>query len=763
MNAPSDRVRLAAALGAVAALAILVYARTLGPEWGWAVDDARFIVKNPRVLRPESWLAFLHDPATTDPNSPTGIVRPLRTLEFALDHALFGLSPAAFRAHSLLWHAAGSALLLLLLRALTNDLRAAVAGAALWAVHPMHTESVAWISSRGDVAMGACAVASLLFAVRSRGGGAGLAASLVLAAAAMLYKETAVVLPALVAALLVVRRPGGASPLRAALGAWPWAAVAGAYLVFRSAVQIGATAHTETFVLGGSTEGTFATMARAFGAYVGFTVLPVRPAFDWYLPVATTLLDPVTATWAAVHLGAVAAGAVLVVRRRLVGVGVLGFYAALVPVANWPFVLGIPTAERFLYLPLVGAALAAALAVRAASRTSGARTTAAVGAAVAAFAAITFVRTADWRDDTTIWPAAARFGRSPRGEAFVAADLRNRGFSDLRAAQGLPEGAERERATAAARAVLERAFDHAHASIALWHEAEHVERSRSHVVVEPHVNASNLAFLLGDLAESVRHAEEAHRIGEHLYPQSHYNLALALLALGRGSAAVREIDRSLELWAGVGGPGAPGEFVGMLHTAARLCEDAGETEIARRALVLAEGIAPPGAAAQAAATRRAEFEARRTEALRALRAGTSPRDEAALAIALAADGRLEEADSIRIRLDAGRRFPAAAETLWIHARHEARGTPEGWRAALARYERTPDDPESAFRAGRCAEELRLNGAAALWFRRFLAATAPVAEDPRRAHAERALERLEGRCPVLPETGTDLPDDAAGRR
>ena len=72
---------------------------------GFAWDDFRFIVGNPYVLAPDGWagwLALLHDPSSVDPVRPIEIVRPLRTVEYAVDHALFGLSPTAFHLHSLL-------------------------------------------------------------------------------------------------------------------------------------------------------------------------------------------------------------------------------------------------------------------------------------------------------------------------------------------------------------------------------------------------------------------------------------------------------------------------------------------------------------------------------------------------------------------------------------------------------------------------------------------------------------------------------------
>src|SRR5262245_60293926 len=177
----------------VVAVVIAVFARSLGGGFVW--DDHRFITENPHVLRPASWFAFLTDAGLADAYGAHGIVRPLRTLEFAAGHALFGLSPLAFRVHSLLWHLAAALLLLAVLRRLAGDGRAAILGTLFWALHPANTEAVAFVSSRGDVAMGACSLAAILLALRSEGFDRSLAVSLAAAFVACLYKETAVALP----------------------------------------------------------------------------------------------------------------------------------------------------------------------------------------------------------------------------------------------------------------------------------------------------------------------------------------------------------------------------------------------------------------------------------------------------------------------------------------------------------------------------------------------------------------------------------------
>ncbi len=585
-----------AALLVLAAVAA-VYARSAALN-GWAYDDDRFIQRNPHVAATRGvagWLRLLVDPRTVDPDAPTGIVRPLRTLEFALDNALFRLSPAAFHVHSLLWHALAALLLLRLLHLLVGDVRAACVGALVWALHPMQVESVAWISSRGDVATGALTFLALLCALRSRGRDRALVAALAAGAAAMLYKETAVVLPALVFAVRLAHpREGAAGELRPALrAAWPFAVVAALYLVYRAAVQVGATAHATTFVLGGSTAGTVATAVLALGVYVLFAVLPVRPAADWYMQPATGFGHAAVLAAIALHVALI----VLAVRGRrrapLLAAAALLFYAPLVPVANWPFAIGIPTAERFLYLPLSGAALLVAVAVR----RLGARSLVPACAAAVALGTASYVRCDDWRDTRTLFEAALAHGGSPRAAAWAAAEQRERGLALERSASGDVAAERRAALRAEARACYETGLARAHESLDLWRRFECVAESVSDVVAAPHTNAASLCLYLDRPGEALWHADRAVAAAGDVFAEPHLDRALALLRLRRPEAAARAIADASHVQA----PGADASLARIALRCADACLEAG-APVADLAIDVAEA---RGARADELAPRRA--------------------------------------------------------------------------------------------------------------------------------------------------------------
>ena len=610
----------------VAAVVTAVFARSLAGGFVW--DDHRFITENPHVTSPQSWLAFLTDAGLADPWGAHGIVRPLRTLEFAVDHALFGLSPLAFRIHSLLWHLAAALLLLAVLRRLVDDGRAALLATLFWAVHPATTEAVAFVSSRGDVAMGACSLAAVLFALRSDGADRNLAVSLAAALVAALYKETAVALPLVVAALRWTQL--------ARVRVWPYVAVAAAYLVYRQAVKSGDAGHDVTFVLGGSTAGTFATMVRAFAFYVADALLPAE-AFDWYMTPSTSFADGAVLGWLAVHAAIVAAAVWLRTRAPHVTLGIAWFYACFAAVANWPVFLGVPTAERFMYLPLMGLAVVVACPLTVAPRAA----RCAVVVIIAVFACTTFGRCAMWRSDDALWATAGAHHASPRAEMRRAKEARSEVVALQAKAVALPEGPAREAVLGDLRRAGERGLEHAHRAIDLWYALEMTSQSRSPLVRDAELNASNLAYILGRFGEALVHANEAVRIDESADSYGQYDRAMPLLRMGAVPQAVAAMRRAVEL-----GAKTPSDELGrFFHDAAAACEGAGFSATAESAWAAAVDVAPDGPVREDARSRLATLRARpRTpETDAAERAALRQYDEALARAALACPARRDHA------------------------------------------------------------------------------------------------------------------------
>jgi tetratricopeptide (TPR) repeat protein len=113
-------------------------------------DDNEYVTENPIVLHGLSWngvrWAFTHSHAAN--------WHPLTWLSHMLDCSLFGTSPAGPHAVNVLLHATNTVLLLLVLTSLSGRFWSACAVAAIFGLHPLRVESVAWIAERKDLLCG---------------------------------------------------------------------------------------------------------------------------------------------------------------------------------------------------------------------------------------------------------------------------------------------------------------------------------------------------------------------------------------------------------------------------------------------------------------------------------------------------------------------------------------------------------------------------------------------------------------------------------
>ena len=112
-----------------------------------SVDDYHYVVENPAVQAGLTWKAVAW--AFTTGRSSNW--HPLTWLSHVLDVQLFGLNPGGHHLTSLLLHTANTLLLFFLLKQMTGALWRSAFVAALFALHPLHVESVAWVSERKDV------------------------------------------------------------------------------------------------------------------------------------------------------------------------------------------------------------------------------------------------------------------------------------------------------------------------------------------------------------------------------------------------------------------------------------------------------------------------------------------------------------------------------------------------------------------------------------------------------------------------------------
>ena len=111
------------------------------------IDDPQYVFENPHVLSSLSLENIGWAFTTTD----AGSWHPLTWLSLMLDHQLFMLNAGGYHWNNLILHIISTILLFLILNKMTGSLRRSCFVAALFALHPLHVESVAWIAERKDV------------------------------------------------------------------------------------------------------------------------------------------------------------------------------------------------------------------------------------------------------------------------------------------------------------------------------------------------------------------------------------------------------------------------------------------------------------------------------------------------------------------------------------------------------------------------------------------------------------------------------------
>ncbi len=394
-------VRRAAVIAALAAA--VVYAPSL--RNGFALDDEMIVERNPVAHSVPAALAAFDQPYWP-PQHGAGLYRPLVLLSFAVDWQLSGGSTAWLHAVNVGWHAAATALLVPVLAPYVGA-GAALAGALVFAVHPVHVEAVANLVGRAERMAAAFLFAALLFARTARrrraegrrtlGWEMGTVAAVVLA---LLAKEHAAVAIALLALddLATRERAGPALRWRTYAAV---AAVTAAWLVLRRAVEgdISFAAVAPTF-FGLGAGGRLSTMMPVVLVLVRLLVWPFDLSPDYHPRVIDRLehLTPEGAVGAVLLVAAAALAGALWRRDRAVSAGLLLIGIAWLPTANLLFPTGVVIAERTLYLASAGVALCAAEGARwLAGRRAPREAVAVVLVVAAVFAARTVAGIPVWR------------------------------------------------------------------------------------------------------------------------------------------------------------------------------------------------------------------------------------------------------------------------------------------------------------------------------------------------------------------------------
>lgn len=357
-------------------LSLAAYANSLGN--GFAYDDDGIITQN-QVVVTGDWGAAVGGSWWPDPLDGTGLFRPLTLTSFVAEWKLFGGDPLGFHILNVVFHTVVSLLVFSLLLGL-GSVPGALAGGALFAIHPIHTEAVANIVGRAELYAAIPFLLACLLYIRGRSwtGPARIARLVGLGALyflALAGKEIAVTLPGILLLLEVWTLFEGPRDRTGETGLLRRVFLEEGATFLLLGVALVAYLGLRFFALGAVVGelpaplflviGSGARVLTALALWVQYPRLLLFP-LDLAVDYDPGVMFPSEGVDGQVILGTlILVGLILVAirtweHRPLIALGTGWFFLAILPVSNLFFPTGVLLAERTLYLPSVGLAVVVA-------------------------------------------------------------------------------------------------------------------------------------------------------------------------------------------------------------------------------------------------------------------------------------------------------------------------------------------------------------------------------------------------------------------
>lgn len=388
-------------------LALLVagiYLQTAG--FGFVFDDFLYVADNRHVNGGLTWQGV----RTAFSGFSLGFWHPLTLLSHMLDVSLFGLQPAGHHLTAVLLHTTNTILCFLVLRGCTGSTWPAALAAALFGLHPLRAESVAYISERKDVLSALfwfLTLAAWLRHLRHPSAGRYLAA-LGVFTVGLTAKPMLVTLPFVLLLLDFwpldrLRQTRARLPGRLLYEKIPFLllSIAASALAYLAQDRYGALSPVHPFAL----PVRLLNALYAYGYYLWKTIWPSHLAAFYPHP------GPAIPGWAlaaaAAALATLSCLVLFTIRRRpYLTLGWLWFLGTLVPVIGLVQLGDMGMADRFTYLPSGGLAIMVAWGAWTFSADNPGRQAAVLtvsGSVVLALALISFRQVGVWRDGVTLF------------------------------------------------------------------------------------------------------------------------------------------------------------------------------------------------------------------------------------------------------------------------------------------------------------------------------------------------------------------------
>ena len=402
-------------------VAILAYANTITGDFVW--DDEYLILNNSNIK------SFTHLPdvfknyAGYGSGNVNNFYRPLQEVSNMIDYAIWGEKPAGFHMTNILLHGLVAALVFILLLYLAGDLLTAALAALLYAIHPIHTEAVAYIAGRADPLYAIFMLLSLILFIKvAKWGNFGkkdlflYILSLIMYAFSVLCKEIAIIMPLIVGIYIVFFLKGTQVKERydRIKFSWvPYAVISCIYAIIRTTVLDFSSVAPESLFRDVPLFLRLLTFLRSIGIYMRVLVLPV----DLHMERTLTIAKSVVEAPSLIAIGALllVAGAVWYAykRSRIAAFAVVWFFVYMLPFSN---IIPLNTfiAEHWIYMASIGPFLLVAMGIvwlfnNITSSKIKITLICTVGVILGMYATITVIRNSEWSDEVEFYENTLKY------------------------------------------------------------------------------------------------------------------------------------------------------------------------------------------------------------------------------------------------------------------------------------------------------------------------------------------------------------------
>ena len=390
---------------------------------GFPLDNDPLILQDPRVhaVTLENVSLILGHSAWWMPPEK-GLYRPLTTLTYLFNYAVLGNAeqPAGYHYVNLLIHFANVLLCYGLALVVLRKFWPSIFIAAIWAVHPVLTESVTNIIGRADLLAAFGVLSGLWMYVKSRESSgarriAWLIGLMIASAIGIFSKESAISILGLIFLWEIAWWKGRSQLRNLAYGIAAAGLPIVAFLIQRSIVLARSTVPVFPYVdnpmLGAGFFTARLTAIKVLAKYLWLLVWPAKLSWNYYfsqIPLARGALSD----WIAWVVMAVVVVGVWIAFRRNRAVFFFAAFAfiALIPVSNLLTLIGSIMADRFLYLPAIGFSACVVIGAYALGEQFKVRLLAPIllAALIVALGIRTWSRNRDWQDNSTLLEAGVR-------------------------------------------------------------------------------------------------------------------------------------------------------------------------------------------------------------------------------------------------------------------------------------------------------------------------------------------------------------------